>query len=170
MNKIYKVWAVLLVFMTLTACETYGDYETEYSVIYPLSGEWVVNVYAADGSAVKEKVTLNTYNTSANDPDKMWVRMGTAAVAYGALGKVNCNVAAKTFDGDNVENLVDSKDGATSATHFTLTNGKVVLNGFDTPTGHKADKIEFTLTNSKYPGQVLTVVGFRKTAWAGEDY
>lgn len=170
MNNIFKVWAVLLALVTFSACETYGNYETEYSVIYPLSGEWVVSVYAADNSVVKENVTCNTYNTSANDPDKMWVRMGTAAVAYGILGKVNCDVAAKVFEGGNVQNLVDSKDGETSGTSFTLTNGKIVLEGFETPTGHKADKIEFTLVNSKYPGQVLTVAGFRKTGWAGEDY
>lgn len=170
MKHLYKVWAVLLALVALTACETYGDYETEYSVIYPLSGEWVVNVYDAGGTAVKEKVTLNTYNTSDNAPDKMWVRMATATVAWGVLGKVNCDVSKKDFSGENVPNLVDSKDGATSVTSFSVTNGKIILEGFTTPTGHKADAIEFTLTNSKYPGQVLTVKGFRKTGWAGEDY
>lgn len=170
MKHLNKIWAVLLAMVTLTACETYGDYEVEYSVIYPLSGEWIVNVYDASGAVVKEKVTCNTYNTSDNVADKMWVKMATATASYGILGKVNCSVPQLSFSGDNVQNLVDSKDGATSATTFTLTNGKVVLNGFDTPTGYKADAIEFTLTNSKYPGQVLTVKGFRKTGWAGEDY
>lgn len=170
MKHIYKVWMVLLALVTFTSCETYGDYKTEYSVIYPLSGEWIVTIYDANGAPVKEKVTCNTYNTSDNAPDRMWVKMGNAAAHYGILGKVNCSVEKKDFSGEKVPNLVDSKDGATSATTFTLSAGKVVLNGFDTPTGHKADAIEFTLTSSKYPTEVMTVKGFRKTGWAGEDY
>lgn len=170
MKRINKIWTVLLALVTLTACETYGDYETEYSVIYPLSGEWIVNVYDANGQVVKEKVTCNTYNTSENVANKMWIKMGAAANKYGILGKVNCDVEKKDFSGDNVPNLADSKDGATSTTTFTVPEGKIVLDGFETPTGHKVDAIEFTLTNSKYPGETLTVKGFRKTGWAGEDY
>ncbi|SEG04390.1 lipid-binding protein [Parabacteroides chinchillae] len=170
MKQIKKILIALLAVITFTACETYGDYETEYSVIYPLCGEWVVNVYDASGQAIKEKVTCNTYNTSDNATDKMWIKMGAAANNYGILSKVNCNVAAKDFGGENIQNLVDSQDGATSASTVSVTNGKVTLNGYDTPTGHKADAIEFTMTNSKYPGETLTIKGFRKTGWAGEDY
>lgn len=170
MKSLNKIWMVLLVLVTFTACETYGDYKTEYSVIYPLSGEWIVNIYDANGKAIKEKVTCNTFNTSANVPDKMWVRMGAAANIYGVLGKVDCDLEGKSFNGASVPNLVDSKDGETSATTFSVSSGKVILQGFDTPTGHKADAIEFTLVNSKYPDQTVTVKGFRKTGWAGEDY
>lgn len=170
MKQIKKILTILLAIIAFTSCETYGDYDTEYSVIYPLCGEWIVNVYDASGAVVKEKVTLNTYNTSDNAIDKMWVKMGGAANNYGVLGKVNCDVASKGFSGDNIQNLVDSKDGATSTTTFSVSNGKVVLSGYDTPTGHKADAIEFAMTNSKYPGVVLTIKGFRKTGWAGEDY
>lgn len=170
MKQIKKILTVLLAMITLTACETYGDYETEYAVIYPLCGEWIVDVYDASGQVVQEGVTCNTYNTSDNAVDKMWVKMGTAAVNYGILGKVNCNVANKDFSGDNILNLVDSTDGSTSSSTCSISGGKVVLNGYDTPTGYKADAIEFTMTNSKYPGETLTVKGFRKTGWAGEDY
>lgn len=170
MKDIKKIWVVLLAILTFTSCETYGDYETEYSVIYPLCGEWIVNVYDAAGQVVKEKVTCNTYNTSDNATDKMWIKMGAAANNYGILGKVNCSVPNKNFSGDNIPNLVDAADGATSATSFSVANGKITLQGYDTPTGHKADAIEFTMTNSKYPGETLTVKGFRKTGWAGEDY
>lgn len=170
MKYIHKIWMVLLALTTLTACETYGDYETEYSVIYPLGGEWIVTIYDADGTAIKEKVTCNTYNTSDNSPDRMWVKMGTATTVYGILGKVNCSVEKKDFSGENVQNLVDSKDGETSSTTFSLSAGKITMDGFDTPSGHKADAIEFVLTSSKHPGQTMTVKGFRKTGWAGEDY
>ena len=160
MKQMKKILIALLAVLTFTACETYNDYETEYSVLYPICGEWIVNVYNASGEVVKEKVTCNTYNTSDNATDKMWIKIGVAANNYGILGKVNCSVP----------NLVDSEDGLTSGTTFSISGGKVTLDGFDTPTGYKADAIEFTLTNSKYPGETLTVKGFRKTGWAGEDY
>lgn len=172
MKQIYKLLTMLLFAVTFTACETYGDYEVEYSPIYPLSGEWIVNVYDANGVLYPDGsgYTCNTYNTADNSTNKMWIKMSTAKLAWGILGKVNCNVDAKDFNGDNIPNLVDSKDGATSETMFTVTNGKVTMDGYDTPTGHKADMIEFTLTNSKYPGETIVVKGFRKTGWNGEDY
>lgn len=170
MKQIKKILISLLAIIAFTSCETYGDYETEYSVIYPLCGEWVVNVYDASGAVTSEGVTLSTYNTTDNAPDKMWMKMGSASSKHGIRGKVNCNVAALDFSGDNVPNLLDSKDGSTSATTFTVSAGKVVLNGHDLSAGQKADAIEFTLSNSKYPGVTLTVKGFRKTGWEGEDY
>lgn len=170
MRQIRNILAVLLALVAFASCETYGDYETEYSVIYPLCGEWIVNVYDGSGQVVREGVTCNTYNTSDNAVDKMWIRMGSASVDYGILGKVSCNVANLDFSGDNVPNLVDSADGATSSSTCSVSGGKVVLNGHDTPTGYKADAIEFTMTSSRYPGETWTVKGFRKTGWAGEDY
>ena len=172
MKKIYKLLAVLLAIVTFSSCETYGDYDVEYSPIYPLSGEWIVNIYDANGQLLPdaEGYTCNTYNPADNVADKMWVKMSTASATWGILGKVNCNVQGLDFSGDNVPNLVDSADGTTSETTFTISGGKVTLDGYDTKTGYKADAIEFTLTSSKYPGQTMVVKGFRKTGWAGEDY
>ena len=94
MKKIYKLLAVLLAIVTFSSCETYGDYDVEYSPIYPLSGEWIVNIYDANGQLLPdaEGYTCNTYNTADNVADKMWVKMSTASTTWGILGKVNCNV------------------------------------------------------------------------------
>ena len=170
MKNIKYTIILLLSLLTFSACETYGDYEVELSPIYPLCGEWIVDVKDEAGTLVKQKTSCNTYNTSANNTDKMWIKMGSKTVAYGMLGKVNCSVPNLSFNGDNIPNLLDATDGVTTSTSVTVTNGKITINGFDTASGHKADKIEFTMTNSKYPGKTYTVIGFRKTGWAGEDY
>lgn len=170
MKNIKYTIILLLSILTFSACETYGDYDVEYSPIYPLCGEWIVDIKDEAGAVVKQKVSCNTYNTSANDVDKMWVKMGSKSVAYGVLGKVSCNVSGLTFNGDKIPNLLDATDGVNSTTTVTITNGTVAINGFDTASGHKADKIQFTMTNSKYPGKTYTVIGFRKTGWVGEDY
>lgn len=55
---------------------------------------------------------------------------------------------------------------ATSTNTFTLTEGKVVLNGVTAPSGTVADAISFTFTNSRFPGKTYTAEGYRYTGWA----
>lgn len=170
MKQIYKLLTILLAIITLSSCETYGDYETEYTAIYPLCGEWVVNITDAGGKELKSGVTCFTYNTTNDITDKMWIKMGAAANQWGVRGKLNCAVDTKSFDGENLPNLVDAADGVTSTSTFSVTSGKVEINGYTTEAGTKVDAIEFTLTSSKYPGETMAVKGFRKTGWEGEDY
>lgn len=170
MKQIYKLLTVLLAIVTLSSCETYGDYDTEYTAIYPLCGEWVVSVTDASGKVLKEGVTCSTYNTVDNATDKIWVKMGAAANQWGVRGKINCSVATTSFDGNDIANLLDAADGVNSTSTFSVTGGKVSVNGYTTQANTKVDAIEFALTNSKYPGETLTIKGFRKTGWEGEDY
>ncbi|MCD7932374.1 MAG: hypothetical protein LUH15_14025 [Tannerellaceae bacterium] len=169
MKKIINIIVALLALVSFNSCETYGDYETEYSSIYPMSGEWVVNVTDQSGTdLLGGKIELNTYNTANEDTDKMWVRIsGRTAGAYNMTVKANCNLGDLTFSGTNLENLTGNV--ATSNTTVTISNGKITLQGANTPSGGKADKIEFTFTNSLYPGETFTVSGYRFTGWE-EDW
>ena len=150
MKQINKLLVILLALVTFSSCETYGDYEIEYTAIYPLCGEWVVNVTGEDGGVLAEGVTCNTYNTTDDATDKMWIKMSVATNDWGVRGKIHCDVTSKSFDGDGIANLLHADDGINS----TVTNTKV-------------DAIEFTLTQN---GKSMTVKGFRKTGWEGEDY
>ena len=67
MKQINKLLVILLALVTFSSCETYGDYEIEYTAIYPLCGEWVVNVTGEDGGVLAEGVTCNTYNTTRSE-------------------------------------------------------------------------------------------------------
>ena len=78
MKQINKLLVILLALVTFSSCETYGDYEIEYTAIYPLCGEWVVNVTGEDGGVLAEGVTCNTYNTTDDATDKMWIKMSVA--------------------------------------------------------------------------------------------
>ena len=73
MKQINKLLVILLALVTFSSCGTYGDYEIEYTAIYPLCGEWVVNVTGEDGGVLAEGVTCNTYNTTDDATDKMWI-------------------------------------------------------------------------------------------------
>jgi len=154
----------LVAALTFTACNSEdNDYDIEYTAIHPLGGQYVVTI-TRDG----EKVT-DTYcylaNTSANDADKCWVRIGSynTSRTYCINGKISCDVKSLTFSGSDIENLAGNV--ASSTETFTLTNGKLELNGITTPSGTVTDKISFTYTTTKDPGATYTVSGYRYTGW-----
>ena len=62
--------------------------------------------------------------------------------------------------------IVSSDDGINSTVTFNI-SGKVIVDGYTTQANTKVDAIEFTLTQN---GKSMTVKGFRKTGWEGEDY
>ena len=166
MKQINKLLVILLALVTFSSCETYGDYEIEYTAIYPLCGEWVVNVTGEDGGVLVEGVTCNTYNTTDDATDKMWIKMSVATNDWGVRGKIHCDVTSKSFDGDGIANLLHADDGINSTVTFNI-SGKVIVDGYTTQANTKVDAIEFTLTQN---GKSMTVKGFRKTGWEGEDY
>lgn len=154
-----------------SGCETYGDFDQKFSSIYPLAGEWVVNVYDTDGEMYPDGDgwTCTTFNTSENVSDKMWIKLGGKTNMWGILGKTDCSVPTLEFGSTNIVNLVHAVDGVNSEFTFSISKGKVVLDGYNTASGHKADAIEFTLTNSKFPDQVMVVKGFRRTGWSEDE-
>ena len=166
MKQINKLLVILLALVTFSSCETYGDYEIEYTAIYPLCGEWVVNVTGEDGGVLAEGGTCNTYNTNDDATDKMWIKMSVATNDWGVRGKIHCDVTSKSFDGDGIANLLHADDGINSTVTFNI-SGKVIVDGYTTQANTKVDAIEFTLTQN---GKSMTVKGFRKTGWEGEDY
>lgn len=154
---------MLFAVVALASCDTYGDYEQDFSPVYPLSGQYFVTVSDADGAALGQAY-LYLYNTTNNDTDKLWIKMGSKANPWGILGKINCNVANLEFSGE-APNLAVSTDGATSTTSFSVTSGKLTLNGATTPTEGKSDAIEVSFTVG---GKNYQATGFRRTGW-GED-
>ena len=98
--------------------------------------------------------------------DKMWIKMSVATNDWGVRGKIHCDVASKSFDGDGIANLLHADDGINSTVTFNI-SGKVIVDGYTTQANTKVDAIEFTLTQN---GKSMTVKGFRKTGWEGEDY
>jgi hypothetical protein len=169
-------FALLIIALAIFTASCEKEPTVEYSPIFPISGEWKVQVKDASGNVltytnpstgvVTSKFVIGTYNTTDNSTTQMWIRgTSTTFPAGGALrGKINVDVAAKTFSGTAIPDLA-----ATTAQTFTITNGIVVLNGADTPSGYKADKISFTYVTSKKPGVTYLVEGYRRTMWPEDE-
>ena len=167
MKQIRYISVLFLLLLGFASCETYGDYEIEYSSIHPLGGKYRVTVTDETGAQVY-KIFAEISNTSDESTIQCWIRIGSyslsGANAYSINGKINCDLSTLSFSGSNIENLAGNV--ASSTNTFTLTDGKVVLKGATAPSGTIADAISFTFTNSRFPGKTYKVVGYRYTGWS----
>ncbi|WP_407426900.1 lipid-binding protein [Arcticibacter sp.] len=148
-----------LIVSVLYSCETYSDQEQEHTAIGKMSGEWLSNVYEDDDStlAVNGLFALRTYNTTSNDVNKAWMKLGSTQIVA-LLGKVDVDVAQRTFSGTTIAN--EAKAGNT----FTILEAKVMLDAATTETGIKADSIYVRYTTS-VNNKTYIVRGHRTTQW-----
>ncbi|NRF38523.1 lipid-binding protein [Pedobacter foliorum] len=156
----------VLVLVGLTAASCKKDHpEVVVSPVYPISGEWYVHVYNEDGSAARPTyATLSTYNTSDNVNNIVWMKMLTSAVPYGLLGKVACNVPAKTISGDGTNIAFTPNKG------FKVLEGKVLLDATKLK-GSKtiADSI-YVKYSTETDGKTYILSGHRRSQFVEDQY
>ena len=95
MKKYISMFMVALVGMfTFVSCDPETDEKAGGTAVEKMAGHWVVTVDAVDedGNVIDEnllgkKIDLNTYNTAANEADKMWLDDG--GKFYNVKMKVN---------------------------------------------------------------------------------
>lgn len=126
--------------------------------VQELSGQWYVQVDIVDasGNVVLEdfnggRSIFLTYNTASDADNILYVN--DQGNFWDFTVQVPCSLSGKTFGSDNpVAN-------ESYECNVTLTNGKIVVDGATTPSGQKADYIEFfinfdddDLTSQGMPG------------------
>ena len=157
----------LLATISFVACnQENNDFNIEYAAIHPMGGQYTVTI--TDEAGTKVAVTAcYLANTSDNSTSKCWIRIGnyntSASTAYSINGKIDCNLSDLSFSGSNIMNLAGNV--TTSNETFTVTNGKIELNGITAPSKTVTDKISFTFTRTLKPGKTYKVEGFRYTGW-----
>lgn len=170
MRIINKITILCFFLVFASGCETYKDYEIEYSPIYPLCGEWLVRFTdtSVTPNVTSGLIVMSTFNTADNSKNQMWIRASSTSTTYlGRFdGKIDCDVTGKSFSGTNVSNTFYT---TTPVPTFTITNGTISINGYDTATGGKSDKLTFTMTDTRKGGKVYTVSGFRRTRWLDDE-
>lgn len=179
--KIIRNIIICLSLVFAAGCETYDDYEIDHTPIAPLGGEWIVTFVDITGTPkdTSDIFVLSTYNTADNSSSQMWIRclnhnlLGGTPPTGRITGKINCNVADKSFSGSNISNYYVATLAATTPTTviptFTITEGSIEIGGYTTISEGKADKISFKMTDSRVPGNVYLVTGFRRTLWLADE-
>jgi hypothetical protein len=170
MRTIKNLFILSFILVFAAGCETYKDYDIEYSPVYPLCGEWMVRFTdtSVTPNVTSSLISMTTFNTADNNTTQMWIRATSTSSTYMGRfdGKINCNVEGKSFNGDNIPNTYYI---TAPGPLFTITEGLVVIDGYDTATGHKADKITFKMTDTRKAGKTYTVTGFRRTRWWDDE-
>ena len=173
---------VALAAFTLTSCKKDAPGGT---AVEAMSGQWYVQVDGYDtvgDSVVIEdfnggRSLLLTYNTPENVPNKLYIN--DLGKFWDFIVKVDCDLNTLTFSAKGeVEN-------ESYPCNVTLTNGKIVKGGTTTPSGAKADYIQFDINfddddlaaygmpgvsyGDYYGFNVYRVSGWRYTGLAADD-
>ncbi len=170
MKAYFRITICCFLLAAALGCETYKDYEIEYSPVYPLCGEWLVRFTdtSVTPNVTSGLIVMSTFNTADNSISRMWIRTTSASSAYPGrfTGKIDCNVESKSFSGSDALNTYYTSSPVPT---FTITEGVVVIDGYDTATGGKSDKITFTMTDSRKSGITYKITGFRRTRWSDDE-
>lgn len=171
-NKIIILIVALIAF-GFTGCEKLWDMnqpketDTEYSAVWPLAGEWWVT-YMIDGSDVGGGYyPLFTYNTAAEDKDKLWISDANSFWAYTI--KANCNLDARSFSGDSLVSTADYGAGLYDI-KCNITNGKVIEEGGFSTSGVVCDSIYFEIEFEDDLGTIYQCAGVRRTGFLEDEH
>lgn len=128
--------ATMLLCMAFTSCqkEDIGGTATE-----SLAGDWYVEV-SVEGEVITDRFHLLTYNTSANNPNEIFI--DDQGNFWEFKIKATSDVNSLTFSATDALNL--SYDDCT----VSVTNGKIVKNGGVQNNGSPADLITMDVTFS----------------------
>lgn len=175
MKKILIILTIAVMAITAISCQ---KDPIENTATVETAGQWYVTADAVDASGNlpnpdyadifgKGQFILLTANTAANKPGEMLVNDLKAFWDFNV--KVACDQVNLTFGNSQaVENL-------SYESMVTLFNGKIVKDGAVTPSGMKADSIQFEISfdDDPYPEAYgydhYLIHGYRYTGLANDD-
>ncbi len=151
-----------------------------------LAGEWYVTADAVDanGNTIEGgkdifgvgKFLLNTYNTAANESDKMWIDDNSNFWSFKVRMTSDVNNLTFTTGGEVANTIVTKrKDGSTYYCNVNVENGKVLPGAGLTPHGTPADSIVFYVSfdDDAYPAAYgyakYKISGIRYTGLVEDD-
>lgn len=175
MKKIFYTILLVTVSILIASCEKNPIPMTSTEA---MAGDWYVMCDGCDASGnviegLEDPFGLGnwhtyTYNTAKDNGAEMFVSDGKTANFWDYAAKV-------TID---LNNLTFQTNGAVKNENYdcevTITGGKITLGGATTPSGVKADAIEYYIvfSDDNYVGKYydkLKVYGYRYTGLANDD-
>jgi len=174
MKRIFFIAILFSLGLMFTSCEALFEWNqpeeptVEYSAVWPLSGEWWVQYSLEDGTDVSGGyMALHTYNTAAEDVNKLWVS-DAAAHFWIYTAKVDCDVPSRTFSGSVASAAIDGD--VPYDINITITDGKVLEDGGFSTSGVVCDSIYFKIEFEDDPGTKYVVAGVRRTGFLEDEH
>ena len=160
MKQTKNIFLVAILLIAAASCKrTYPTIE-KTSTVKMSSGWWVT--LSQGGTQIGPTFFMNTYTTSADDGDSLWIDdlgninadyNGGDSTVYDGLGiwlasfkaKVGVQYSAETFSVTNSENEYWTGD-ATSSASISVANGKIFPNTYTIPPGSLLTVLIFSLS------------------------
>lgn len=126
--------------LVITSCDTYPEYETEYSPAYPLSGEYMVKKYVPDSIEFQYAKTgyfdVFIYASSLDAENYLWV-YNTGENSFRI--KTDYSIDNLNFDCDLLPSVTSAFDTEEDASKFvTISQSTLITKEWPTP-----DSIQF---------------------------
>ena len=197
MKKLIKLSAFAAALACLFSCETYKVDEPDMTAISGVDGKYMAFAYENGSTDPTTMFGIVITNTTENASDAAWITISDMDYSttnwqrlFAVRFKVSVDAKAQTFQVSEsavteprtawnpyIEGAYGSYGSYYTASYqwgsfgtstATITGGKVVTDGVTTPSGYKADSIEFnyTLTYKDGSSETYTVKGQKKTGWA----
>lgn len=151
-NIVNSLVLILFTCALVVSCDEGGELDPGETALVEVAGDWVVEI-ERDGSHWDHN-TISTYNTAANSPTVMW--LDDLGHGWGLKAKVPVNLQAKTFGGNNLEEIYYDVT-------VNITEGVIIKNGATAPSGTVVDSIYFKAEFSDIPGQIWEYYGYKRT-------
>ncbi|MBO4434950.1 MAG: hypothetical protein J5769_05825 [Bacteroidales bacterium] len=200
MKTIFKISALVAAIAVLFSCETYKVGDPDMTAIYKIDGKYMAFAIPEGQTDTTTIFGIVITNTTNDDPDAGWITIVDMDYSYcnwqrlyAVRFKIDIDAENLTFSATNVaaaepttawnpyyESMASNGSMYTATRQWpayftlaqsaTITDGKVVTDGVVTPSGYKADSIEFKYTLNYKDGtsDSYTLKGQKKTGW-GED-
>jgi|GEM_PF-2021608 hypothetical protein len=183
MKSIHIFLGLGLLLVSLGACKRqlpdYGG-----TAIPNVANRWFVNLNF-QGSPIVGPIQFDTYNTSGNSDDSMWVddlgsldadfQGGDSSLYYSLgiglasfKGTTGLQYMAETFSGSGIQNAYWTGDTSSSET-FSVYNGIILPKASKQPSGAMADSIYFQIVFSKNPLDTFVIAGNNRTGFDQDD-
>lgn len=157
------LFLALALSISFVSCQQVESVADESDIVAEeMRGSWYVE-FLVDGEDIYHVGfnKINTYNTSENDGEFMWIDDNANLWEF----KVKCpiNLSDQTFSGTGLYSNVDGYE-----VDVTITNGKITKDGITSPSGVTTDKIYFEAEFSDDPGTIYQLGGYRFTGRIGD--
>lgn len=158
--------------LSLSSCSKLYDWNQpkekgiEYSVIWPMSGEWFVTYKLEDGTDVLGGYTkLFTFNTASESTSEFWITDHESGSPnfWDFRAKCPINLGTTTF-GSN-----DLIQNESYEIKMKITEGKIILKGGFSLSNVVTDSIYMKLEFSDDPGTIYIASGVRRTGFLEDE-
>ncbi|MGL4484315.1 MAG: lipid-binding protein [Anaerovoracaceae bacterium] len=158
-TQVYSTSTVFKDTSTIDATKGMGKLDTTYTHTFTM---YTTNTAANDNDSLIIRFSAITYQDTF-PTQKLSAKNGPKSIVGSIIGKIGCNVDAKTFS------ITDGDILPAKTTQYTISEGKILLNVAHPPSGVTADSIVFFIDKRGTNTTKYKVTGYRRTFWSEDD-